>query len=348
MTGVLPFVVLIVLLAVNGYFVALEFALVGAQRSRLEPLAEAGNRSARRSLAAMRELSSNLAGAQLGITIASLLLGLFGEPAVAHLIEGGLDHVPLLPQGWIHPIALVVGLFIVVFAHMVFGEMVPKNLTLTHPETVLRALVGLNRVYLLFAGPFVRLLNALGNLGVRMLGVEPKSELASARTAEELAVVVAASREEGAIPGFAADLLSGVLEFGGRPVWEIMTPRDAIGAVSVSAPVSVIEEMAVQRGHSRLPLHGAAGLDDIVGFVHTKDLLTLDPSTLDSPLPTAFIRPMPVFPQERHLEHVLLEMRLSGTHLARLVDDEGRTVGLVTLDDLLEELVGDITDGSDL
>ncbi|MSW56746.1 MAG: DUF21 domain-containing protein, partial [Actinobacteria bacterium] len=154
-----PFVVIVVLLAVNGFFVALEFALVGSRRSRLEPMANAGDRSAIRALAAMKELSIQLAGAQLGITIASLVLGLVGEPAVAHSIESLAHHASWIPQGWVHPMAAVIGLLIIVFAHMVLGEMVPKNLTLTHPESVLKVVSGPNRLYLLFARPLVIVLN---------------------------------------------------------------------------------------------------------------------------------------------------------------------------------------------
>src|SRR3954451_18230191 len=132
-----PFVIIVVLLAVNAFFVALEFALVGSRRSRLEPLAEAGDKAAQRALDAMRDLSIQLAGAQLGITIASLILGLVGEPAMAHLLEPVVDLVPFVPDRWAHGVAGVIGLVIVVFAHMVLGEMVPKNLTLTHPEATL-------------------------------------------------------------------------------------------------------------------------------------------------------------------------------------------------------------------
>ena len=207
-----PFVAIVILLAVNGFFVALEFALVGARRSRLEPLAEDGNRSAQRGLDAMRELSVQLAGAQLGITIASLLLGLVGEPAIAHVLGSLAEHLPGVPHGWVHPVAAVCGLLVVVFAHMVIGEMIPKNLTLTHPETTLRVVSGPNRIYLIIARPFVRVLNVAANIGIRLFGVEPRDELASAHTVEELAVVVAASRDEGAIPDFAADLLAGSRE----------------------------------------------------------------------------------------------------------------------------------------
>jgi len=333
-----------VLLAVNAFFVALEFALVGSRRSRLEPLAEAGDKAAQRSLAAMRDLSIQLAGAQLGITIASLILGLVGEPAIAHLLEKPVDLIPGIPTGWAHPIAGVVGLLIVVFAHMVLGEMVPKNLTLTHPEATLRVISLPNRAYLAVARPLVWALNALANLGVRAFGVEPRDELASAHTAEELAVLVAASREEGTIEGFAAELLSGVLDFGGREVASVMVPRELICAIGATASPSEAEAVVLDQGHSRIPVVGAGGIDDVLGFLHSKDLLRLDQALSERPLPPRLLRRMLVVPRERSLEDLLLAMRRSRVHFALVTEPDGATAGIVTLDDLLEELVGDIID----
>lgn len=339
-----PFVTILVLLAVNGFFVAIEFALVASRSSRLEPLAEQGDRSAIRGLAAMRELSVQLAGAQLGITIASLLLGLVGEPAVSHLLSGPIDHIPRLPHGWVHPITVVLGLLIVVFAHMVLGEMVPKNITLTRPEATLRVLSAPNRLYLVVARPFVRVLNAMANRGVRLFGVEPRDELAASHTSEEIAVLVAASREEGVIPGFAAELLSGVLDFGGRDVASVMVPRQAVCVVPAGSTVAEVERLVLERGHTRLPVVGPGGIDQVLGFVHAKDLLDLDDAALGRPVPTRLMRGMLVVARSQLLEEVLLSMRVSHVHFALVTEEDGRTAGIVTLDDLLEELVGDITD----
>ena len=339
-----PFLAIVVLLVANGFFVALEFALVGSRRSRLEPLAASGDRAAQRGLDAIGELSVQLAGAQLGITMASLLLGLVGEPAMAHLLETLLEHVPAIPEGVVHPISFVIGLTIVVFAHMVLGEMVPKNLTLTHPETTLRLIVAPNRLYLGLARPVVRVLNALANVGVRLFGVEPRDEIASAHTAEELAVLVAASREEGAIEGFAGELLSGVLDFGARQVHQVMVPRDRVRTLPRMVTVAQAEDRVREEGHSRLPVLGTGGVDDVLGFLHTKDLLTIPESGRDRPLPARLIRRMLVVPRDRSLEDLLLAMRRSRVHFALVVDADGTTAGIVTLDDLLEELVGDITD----
>jgi CBS domain containing-hemolysin-like protein len=342
-----PFVAIIVLLAVNAFFVALEFALLGSRRSRLEPLAEAGDKAAQRSLDAMRDLSAQLAGAQLGITVASLILGLVGEPAMAHLLEPVVDLVPFVPNGWTHAIASVIGLLIVVFAHMVIGEMVPKNLTLTHPEATLRVITLPNRAYLVVVRPLVWALNVMANLGIRAFGVEPRDELASGHTVEELAVLVAASREEGTIRGFAAELLSGVLDFGGREVTSVMVPRDEICWIGATATARAAEAVVLEQGHSRLPVVGPGGIDDVLGFLHAKDLLQLDQAVFEQPLPPRLRRRMLVVPRERSLEDLLLDMRRSRVHFALVTEADGTTAGIVTLDDLLEELVGDITDEPD-
>jgi hypothetical protein len=339
-----PFVVIVVLLAVNGFFVALEFALVGSRRSRLEPMANAGDRSAIRALVAMKELSIQLAGAQLGITIASLVLGLVGEPAVAHSIESLAHHASWIPQGWVHPMAAVIGLLIIVFAHMVLGEMVPKNLTLTHPESVLKVVSGPNRLYLLFARPLVIVLNWFGNMGVRMFGVEPKDEISDTHSAQELAVLVSVSHEEGAIPNFSAELLSGVLDFGQRTVASVMVARESVAAVSVQATPRELEEAVRELGHTRLLVVGDGGIDDVRGFLHAKDLLTIPDSEIDSPVPPRLVRPTLETECEKGLEELLKKMQSTRVHFATVYNDDESTAGIVTLDDLLEELLSDLTD----
>ncbi|MCD9622604.1 hemolysin family protein [Rhabdothermincola salaria] len=335
----------VVLLVVNGYFVALEFAVVGSRRSRLEPLAEAGDRRAQHGLEAIADLSTRLAGAQLGITVASLLLGMVGEPAVAAGFEMLFENVDAIPEGAVHAISFAVALAIVVFLHMVIGEMVPKNLALADPERALKALAGIDRAFLKLARPVVRLLNAFGNVVVRLTGVEPRDEIASARTAEELAAVVATSREGGAIEDFAADLLTGVLDFSGRTVDSVMVHRDQVCALPRDTTVAEAEAMVVERAHTRLPLTGPGGLDDVMGFVHAKDLLTLAAPAADRPIPLRLVRRMLVVPVDRSLEDVMLVMRRSRVHFALVQHFDGTTAGIVTLDDLLEELVGDLVDG---
>lgn len=344
-----PFVVIIVLLAVNGFFVALEFALVGSRSSRLEPLADSGDRSARRALGAMRDLNMNLTGAQLGITVASLILGIVGEPAVAHLLATPVGWLPRLPESWVHPVAGVVALLIVVFAHMVFGEMVPKGITLGRPESTLRVLSGPNRPYLALVRPIAAVLNHIANAGVRLFGVEPRDELVSAHTPQELAALVAASKEEGVIPDRAAAILTGVLDFGGRAVRSRMVHLDGIRSVPAASSVLDAERTMAEATHTRLIVLGAGGASDVRGFLHSKDLLTIDREAMATTPIERITRPLPMVSADSTVEPVLFDMRATGVHIAGVVDPvDGHLVGMITLDDLLggllEELTGPVGD----
>ena len=335
----------VAMLAANAYFVAIEFALVSSRRTKLEPLAEEGSRRARRALAATGDLNLELAGAQLGITMASLLLGFVAEPLVVHALEGVLG-VTGLPEGATTAIAFLVGLSIVVFLHMVVGEMVPKNVAIAAPERTLLALMPLDRVYLAVFRPVVRLLDGLASLGLRVVRVERRDELGGTHTAQELAVMLAESHEEGLIEDFAHDLLAGVLDFGDRTAADVMVGRDDIVAIDRGTTVAEAEARIVAAGHSRLPVLGATP-DEPLGFVHAKDLLAVEDDAVGRPVPARLVRPLPVVRADRALDEVLLAMRRTRVHVALVADEAGRTAGLVTLDDLLEELVGDILDEGD-
>ena len=334
----------VVLLLANAYFVAVEFAFVTSRRERLEPVAATGRRSAVVALGSMRHLSLQLAGAQLGITMASLGLGFVAEPALAHILESWLGPIDL-PDAATHAIAFGVALLLVTFLHLVIGEMVPKNLAIAGPEPVLLALALPNRIFMLVFGPVIRALNGVSNGAVRLIGLEPKEELASAHTPEELAAVLAQSRREGTIEGSQADLLRGALDLAERPVRDVMVPRDQIVAVTLRTPMAEVERLVNERGHSRIPVIGR-DLDDIVGFVHVKDLLQPARGT-DGPLSLRRLRRMLEVREDEALADVLLRMQRSRLHLASVVDDRRRTVGLVSLEDVLESMVGDIRDESD-
>lgn len=335
-----------VLVLLNGFFVGVEFALVGSRRSRLEELAAAGNRRARAALEASSELNLHLAGAQLGVTLASLGIGAVSEPAFAHLVEAALDGVVELPPGVTQTIGFTIGLGVVVFLHMVIGEVVPKNLALAGPERALLWMASPARLYLRLTRPLLRLLQGAANAGVRLLRVEPRDELSGVHTASELAVMVAESHEEGLIEEFAHDLLAGVLDFGDRDVSSVMVPRERVVTVSRRDTVAEIEQVVVRSGHSRLPVVDT-DVDAVLGFVHAKDLLTLPAEAHDEVLPLRLVRRMLVVAPERSLEDLLLAMRRARIHFAVVIDRERRTAGVVTLEDLLEELVGDILDETD-
>ncbi len=333
------------LLVANGVFVALEFALIAARRTRLQPLADEGNRRARLALRATRELNVELAAAQLGVTVASLALGYIAEPTLSHLIVSALGGAVTLPDSVAHTIAFIVALVIVSVLHMVIGEMVPKNLVLANPERSLMWLAWPNRAYTWLFGPVVRTLNVVANAGVRALGVEPTDEIDDVHTAEGLGFLVSASHDEGLIDEFAHDLLSGVLRLGSRPVTDVMVPWKDVTAMARTATVRDLERAWTATGYTRLPIVDNDGLP--VGFLHAKDLLSVEPGDADRPVPIGRLRRIVLVEAQQTLEDVLLAMRWSGLHMGVVRAEDGQPLGLVTLEDVLEELVGDIRDESD-
>jgi magnesium and cobalt exporter, CNNM family len=336
------------LLLANAFFVAVEFAVVATPRTKVEPLAERGHRRARAALAAIRDLNPLLAGAQLGITMASLGLGFVAEPAFADLIEDLLR--PLgVPAGASHALGFAVALALVSFAHMVVGEMIPKNIAIAQPDRTLLWLALPNRAYLTVFRPIIWALNTTANGIVRLLGVEPRRELEAAHTADDIASMVGASRREGLIEEVAHQLLTGVLDLGGRPVLSVMTPRDQVVAVDRTATPADAERVVTATGHTRLLVTGPGGLDDVLGFIHATDLLRVAADARRRPLPLRLVRRMPVLRANSTLEEALRSMQRSRVHLALVTNDRsgGGTVGIVTLEDVLEALVGDIRDESD-
>lgn len=339
-------VLTVALVVVNGCFVAVEFALVASRRTKLEALAEHGSGRARLALTSLRRINLQLTGVQLGITMASLLLGYVAEPAVSGLIEDALDAVVELPSGVLHGIGFVTALVLVSFLHMVVGEMIPKNLAIAAPERTLLALAAPYRAYVAVLSPLLRALTAVANAGVRLLGVEPRDELATAASAEELATMLAESREEGLIGEVAHQLLTGALRLRARPVHEVMVPRDSLAWLPPTATPAEAEALAVATGHTRL-LVAEGGVDHLLGFVHVKDLLDVTGEDRHRPIPSRRRRALVVLGPGTVLDDALLRMQRQRRHLAVVVDPEGRTMGLVSLEDVIEALVGDIRDESD-
>lgn len=337
--------VAVVLLLANGFFVAVEFALVATRRSRLEQLAAEGDARAKAAIASVRDLSFMLSAAQLGITLASLGLGYVAEPAIAQIIELPLEWARV-PDGAVHPIALVVGLTIVVFLHMVVGEMVPKNVAIAEPDRTALWLALPMRAFTVAFRPAIHVLNLLANGGQRLLGVEPTDELVTLATGDELARMLATARQEGILDEVEHRLMTGALGFGNREVASVMVPRDRVVAVRAETPIEQVELVAVESGSSRIPVYGR-DRDEILGYVHVKDLLALPPTTRRQPLPRTIVRPILRVPTNRTLQDLLLLMRRARLHFAVVVDGSGRFAGIVTLEDVLESLVGDIRDEHD-
>jgi magnesium and cobalt exporter, CNNM family len=287
----------------------------------------------------MQDLSRQLAGAQLGITMASLALGFVGEPALGHLIEdllGGVD----LPERLVTTIGFVLALGIVSFLHMVIGEMVPKNLSIAGAERMLLRLARPMRAFTRLFAPVIVSLNALANLTLRLLRVEPTDELAVAVTPEELASMFAESRAEGLLDEEVHGLLSRALGYSRITADEVMSPLASRPSVSRLTPVSEVEAVSAASGASRLPVRSPDG-STFAGFVHVKDLLDLDPGLAGRPVPMDRIRPMIRFRPDATLPDMLVAMRRARTYLAFVAEPEGHPLGLVELDDVLDPLVAE-------
>ncbi len=345
-------IVAVLLIMADAFFVSVEFALLAARRSALEPLAEAGDRGASRALTAMSDLNRQLSGAQLGITMSAVGLGFVGEPVVAHLLEEAMHDLFDPPEQVLHTTGFVLALTIIAFFHMLLGEVVPKNLAIARAERTATRLAGAHRVFVAVFSPLISFLAWLAARMARALGVEPKDELGTAHTPEELGSMLDASHGEGFIGEFEHSLLSGALDFRSRTIDTVMVPRDQVVMVAHTATVGEIEAVVVESGHSRLPVVGDS-LDDLYGFVHAKDLIAASGAALDRPVPVHRIHRMLVLPADRSLEDALLAMRRSRVHVAavRRVDPaeaSARIEGIVTLEDLVEELVGEIHDETDI
>ncbi|MFC5906880.1 hemolysin family protein [Streptacidiphilus monticola] len=339
MTGALQIVASLLLLLGNAFFVGAEFALISVRRSQVEPLAGTGNRRARAVLWALEHVSAMLAASQLGITVCSLLLGALAEPAVAHLLEGPFDAFGV-PDQLVHPLGYVIALALVVFLHMVLGEMVPKNIALATPERAALLLGPPLAAMSRPLHPFIAFLNAFANLLLRLLGVEPKDEVEAAYTSEQLGHLVEEAHDAGLLGRVAQERLEDALELGRRPVSEVLLPMSEVVTVDSKATPADVEELAVRTGYSRFPVLGAHG--GFLGYLHVKDMLDLDEP--DVPVPPDMWRPVITVPRALPLDDALGAMRRATAHLAGVVDRDGRALGLVTMEDVLEELVGEVHD----
>lgn len=337
-----PLVLMVVLLVANGFFVAAEFAYITARRNVLE---QKPGGSARIAVGLNKNLSLSLTAAQLGITMASLGLGAVAEPAVAHLLEQALGFVPLSEEV-IHVIALIIALLIVVFLHMVIGEMAPKNIAISNPERSATALARLFRGFIIVFRPLIAMLNATANGVLRLFGVKPADSLEVGHSADDLAVIIATGQQEGVIEEFTHRLLTGAIIFGDLDAAEAMIPRPDVVAVPASATMADIERVMKRTGHSRIPVYGET-LDDVLGFVHVKDLMGVADEARENAIDPDLVRQILFVPESAHIKSVLDEMRKTRIHFAVVVDEHGSTAGIITMEDIAEELVGEIRDEHD-
>ena len=342
MSNLTALLLAVALLAGNAFFVGAEFALISARRTQIEPRARQGSRRARTTLRAMEQVSLMMAGAQLGITLCSLGLGAVGEPAVASLIEGPMESAGV-PDALLHPIALVIALSIVVYLHMVLGEMVPKNIALAGPERSALLLGPPLYAVVRVLRPFIRLLNAAANGVLRLLKVEPREEIASTFSSQEVAGLVEESRREGLLDDDEHQLLTGALEFVEGTAAKVVLRMEHLVTVRRGATVSELEALCARTGFSRFPVVGDDG--DLESYVHVKDVLGIPADEHDSPLPDSGLRPLASVSESDSLREVLSHMQSRGAHLARVLEpDSRRTIGVVALEDVVEELVGEVRD----
>lgn len=336
----------LLLVAANAFFVAAEFALVAARRTRIDGLISRGDRKAVVVKKAIQSLDKYISGTQLGITLASLGLGWIGEPAVAGSIEhlfGGLPSP--LDRIATHGVASGIAFACLTFLHIVLGELAPKTLALLHPEVISRWVAPPLILFTTATNPFIWLLNGSANAFLRLLHARTPTERERVHSPEEIRMLVEQSRKTGRLDAEDARLLEGVFEFSEKTAREVMTPRTEIVALPADLTLEEAADQVAVAGRSRYPVYGES-LDDILGVVHAKDVLAGLRSLKGGGL-RAVLRPAVFVPGTREVEDVLADMKRQKIHLAIVLDEFGGTAGLVTMEDLLEEIVGPIYDEYD-
>jgi CBS domain containing-hemolysin-like protein len=332
------------LILANGFFVAAEFGLITVERPDAERAAAEGDRRARRVVTALRELSFQLSGTQLGITITSLVVGMLAEPALAQLLDRPLTATGL-PEGAVAGVSAVIGMLLASAVQMVIGELVPKNWAVSRPLQVARFVAGPQHLFSTVFRPVITLLNAVANRLVRLLGVEPAEELASARTPGELVSLARHSARAGALEQDTADLFVRTLSLGHLTAQHVMTPRVKMSALQSDATAADVLNLTRATGLSRFPVYRER-IDEIVGMVHLKDALAVPAGErLRTPVDRVALPPLLV-PETLPVQQLLERLR-SEQPIAVVVDEYGGTAGVVTLEDIVEELVGEVRDEHD-
>lgn len=343
-TAFLLLLVSLALVAACGLFVAAEFSFVTVDRPSVERAAAEGDDGARGVQIALRSLSTQLSGAQVGITVTNLAIGFLAEPAIADLIDDPLADAGL-PEGVVTPLALGMGLALGTAMTMIFGEMVPKNIAIARPLQTARNTQAFMRGFTALTRGPIRVLNGSANMIVRRLGIEPQEELRSARSSQELASLVQRSADQGTLDAETAELVERSVEFGTRTTSEIMTPRVRTTTVEDGDRVSTVIDLARQTGHSRFPVLDAE--DNVVGTVHVKHAVAVPVhERATTRIKHVMVKPV-VVPDSLRLDPLLALLRQDGFQMAIVLDEYGGHAGIVTLEDVVEEIVGDISDEHD-
>ena len=335
----------LVLVALNGFFVAAEFALVRVRESRIQQLEQEGSARAVVVRDALRDLDDYLSVCQVGITVASLGLGWIGEPAVAHLIEPVLHAVGITSERAVSIISFVVGFALITYAHLVFGEQAPKYFSIQKAERTALWISRPLKIFMVLFRPLVWLVNASTNFVLRPWGIKLGEEM-EAHSEEELRIMISSSAASGELEPAERDYLNNVFDFGDRVAREIMVPRPDIEALSVDMPLPEMVDAAVFGRYTRYPVY-EGDLDHIVGAVHVKDLLRAARENPDDFDVRTIIRDCLVVPENKPIEQILREFQKRKLQMAIVIDEWGSVEGLITIEDIIEELVGEIQDEFD-
>ncbi|MGW0433223.1 hemolysin family protein [Micromonospora sp. NPDC003197] len=341
----LGLLLIILLTAATGYFVAQEFGYIAVDRGKLQQLADQGDIAAERALKVTGRLSFMLSGAQLGITVTALLVGYVAEPFLG---DGLADLLGLtgMSRAVSLPLSVALALIIATIVQMVLGELAPKNLSIARPEAVARALSQSTLIYLAVAAPVIKLFDMAATRLLRRVGIEPIEELPSGATPEDLEQIIAESRQEGHLDAEMSNLLDRGLDFRQLTAGEVMVPRVDVHTVRADEPVSRVVQL-LDTGHSRFPVRGTEGVDDLVGVVGIADVLGVPPEQRGKTLVSAVAGPPLLVPTTLLLPTVLDRLRAGHRQLACVVDEYGGFAGVITLEDIAEELVGPIRDEDD-
>ncbi len=345
MTTALGLLAVLLLVCATGYFVAAEFAFVAVRRGRLEELAAEGDRRAVHALAVHRQLSFMLSGAQLGITVTSLAVGFIAEPTLGRLLEPLLRLTPLSDAA-AFAVAVSAGFVLATAGSMVLGELAPKNLAIAEPETLALRLARFTNFYTRLASPIIRFFDGASNGILRVFGIEPVDELSGGVSADELEYIIEDASRGGSLRQDTAGLLRRSLEFRDLRAGDAMVARNHVDHVPADARGAQLRALALETGHSRFPVTGES-LDDVMGFVQAMDLLRLPAEVRDTTPVRNLLKPVVAVPESAALGPLLGDMRRSHNQLAVVVDEYGGTAGIVTLEDIVEELVGSIQDEYD-
>ncbi|GAA1267477.1 membrane protein [Planotetraspora silvatica] len=343
MTAAAGLLAVLILTFATGYFVAQEFAFVAADRGTLRDQAASGDVAAQRALEVTGRLSFMLSGAQLGITVTTLLVGFVAQPAIADVIRGPLEDVGV-PDTMVTGFAVAIGVAIATIIQMIFGELAPKNVGIARPEAVAKFLSRSTLLYLKIAGPVIHLFDAAATRLVRLVGIEPVEELEHGATPDELSRIVADSATAGEVPPRLAELLKRSLEFGDHVAEDVMVPRPRVVSLRADRPIADLLQSLREQGHSRYPVLGT-GTDDVVGVTGVREYLEAG-SPADG-LIGDLTHPPLLVPTTLPLPQLLRRMSASGDTFACVIDEYGGLAGVLTMEDLAEELVGELVDEND-